>query len=343
MNRSAYEKIISAGLSLTVALSAFSGCAYIDGPAGTKEETSVIDETQSMVSSEEEPATVTDEIVISAVEEPKKDMEVTLSATEIIQGNYLAIFVKNFDASETVYKDFLGYERGFVPYGDGYISLLPVKVAAKPGKYVLDITFGNKLFTREINVIKGDYEKQYLEVSGDTLSETLENDDANAEYNRVITPIRRTVTPEKYWEGEFISPLEKTHKVTTTFGTFRTFSNGAQEYHNAIDYAATGGTPVYATNSGKVLYSGFLSLTGNTVLIDHGLGVLSWHYHMNERTVETGDAVKKGDQIGTVGTTGLSTGNHLHFGMSIDGIFVDPDSFIGSEPDLGFWEAGEEQ
>ena len=87
-----------------------------------------------------------------------------------------------------------------------------------------------------------------------------------------------------------------------------------------------------------MLYAGFLQLTGNTVLIDHGLGVISWHYHMNSISVKAGDSVEKEQQIGTVGTTGLSTGNHLHFGITVCGINTDPMKLMGTEPRLEFWK-----
>ena len=143
----------------------------------------------------------------------------------------------------------------------------------------------------------------------------------------------------KFWEGEFMKPLgDSWYNETTPYGTFRTFNNGKTEWHNATDMAVGGGTPIYATNSGVVLFSDYLGLTGNTVIINHGMGVLSWHYHLSSRKVSVGDKVEKGDFIGRVGTTGLSTGNHLHFGITVGGIFVDPMQMIGSEPDIDFWK-----
>ena len=142
---------------------------------------------------------------------------------------------------------------------------------------------------------------------------------------------------EKLWEGEFLPPLgDSWYRETTSYGTFRTFSSGRTEWHNATDMAVGGGTPIFATNSGKVLFADWLGLTGNTIIIDHGCGVMSWHYHLHKINVAEGDFIEKNTKIGLVGTTGLSTGNHLHFGITVGGVFVDPMGMIGTEPELDF-------
>ena len=69
---------------------------------------------------------------------------------------------------------------------------------------------------------------------------------------------------------------------------------------------------------------------------------MSWHYHLYKTKVAEGDFVEKDTLIGLVGTTGLSTGNHLHFGITVGGMFVDPMQMIGSEPDIDFWKESEE-
>lgn len=282
---------------------------------------------ESESSSESEPESV-----------PEPEPVVYLSTTTPEQGSYIMIRLENLSAKGVTFKDFLGYDRSFVPYEDGWFAFVPVKVAAEPGDYTLKFSVGDFNYSKSVTVVKREFKQQYLTVDEDTLGETLESTEANTEYNNAIAPLKTTFTAEKYWDGEFILPLKYDYKETTSFGTFRTFSNGASEYHNATDMAAPGGTPVYATNSGKVLYAAFLQLTGNTVLIDHGLGVISWHYHMNTITVSSGDMLEKGQQIGTVGTTGLSTGNHLHFGITVCGINTDPMKLIGTEPQLEFWK-----
>lgn len=270
--------------------------------------------------------------------EPVKP-EIILSASEVQRGSYMLVRINNYEGEEIKYTDFLGYERSFFEYDGGWLSLIPVKTAAKAGDYVLTISIDGESFNRDIKVTDREFEEQYLTVSPATLEETLESDFARAEFSEKAEPMKKVFTPQKLWNGEFILPLEAQYKVSTSFGTYRTFSNGSTEWHNAVDMATKGGTPVYATNSGNIIFAQYLQLTGNTVIIDHGMGVLSWHYHMRSICVSEGDFVEKGMKIGEVGTTGLSTGNHLHFGMTVGGIFTDPMKIVGTEPQIDFWKA----
>ena len=270
--------------------------------------------------------------------EPVKP-EIILSASEVQRGSYMLVRINNYEGEEIKYTDFLGYERSFFEYDGGWLSLIPVKTAAKAGDYVLTISIDGESFNRDIKVTDREFEEQYLTVSPSTLEETLESDFARAEFSEKAEPMKKVFTPQKLWNGEFVLPLEAQYKVSTSFGTYRTFSNGSTEWHNAVDMATKGGTPVYATNSGNIIFAQYLQLTGNTVIIDHGMGVLSWHYHMRSISVSEGDFVEKGMKIGEVGTTGLSTGNHLHFGMTVGGIFTDPMKIVGTEPQIDFWKA----
>lgn len=270
--------------------------------------------------------------------EPVKP-EIILSSSEVQRGSYMLVRINNYEGEEIKYTDFLGYERSFFEYDGGWLSLIPVKTAAKAGDYVLTISIDGESCNRDIKVTDREFEEQYLTVSPSTLEETLESDFARTEFSEKAEPMKKVFTPQKLWNGEFVLPLEAQYKVSTSFGTYRTFSNGSTEWHNAVDMATKGGTPVYATNSGNIIFAQYLQLTGNTVIIDHGMGVLSWHYHMRSISVSEGDFVEKGMKIGEVGTTGLSTGNHLHFGMTVGGIFTDPMKIVGTEPQIDFWKA----
>lgn len=283
----------------------------------------------------EEPEEIEPEPVLAPV--------VHLSSTEVSPGGYIIIRAENLDLKGYSFVDFLDYKREFIAKDGGWYCFVPVKTAAAPGSYKLEFSVGDFSFSETITVLERTAPQQYLTVAPSTLEETLENDAVRAAFNEFYQEYRWFNTGVQLWEGEFMKPLgDSWYKETTKFGTFRTFSNGDTEWHNAVDMAAGGGTPIYATNSGTILFADWLGLTGYTVLINHGMGVISWHYHLSALDVETGDQVEKGDLIGKVGTTGLSTGNHLHFAISVGGIFVDPMEMIGSEPNLEFWKVTEE-
>lgn len=102
-------------------------------------------------------------------------------------------------------------------------------------------------------------------------------------------------------------------------------------YHNGIDYAFRGngyGKPIVAALPGKVIYSGYRGSYGNVVVVDHGNGMETWYAHMSKRIAQAGDTVAQGQQLGNVGSTGRSTGNHLHFEVRINGIRKNPMNYL---------------
>ena len=121
-------------------------------------------------------------------------------------------------------------------------------------------------------------------------------------------------------------PYDVSYQVSSEFG-WRTLW-GAQDYHLGIDLACAANTPVYAANAGKVIESAYHYSYGNYVLIDHGGGKATLYAHMNERWVSAGDKVTQRQQIGLVGTTGSSSGNHLHFEVRENGTVQEPRNYI---------------
>ncbi len=113
--------------------------------------------------------------------------------------------------------------------------------------------------------------------------------------------------------------------VSAGYGGRRSYNGGPVEiYHTGIDYAAAAGTTVLAPAAGVVVFSDVLELRGGTLIIDHGLGVMTGYYHLSERLVEPGQAVTAGQPIARVGSTGLSSGAHLHWDLRIMNVTVDP-------------------
>ena len=144
------------------------------------------------------------------------------------------------------------------------------------------------------------------------------------------------VSPEPLWETSFAEPLEDYLEISSTFGARRSTNGGPyNRYHEGVDFSAYGGTPVMAPAGGVVVVAEPLYVRGGAVIIDHGLGVYSGYYHLSDVLVEVGTAVSKGDPIGAVGTTGLSTGNHLHWDLLIGTTWVDASAWL--EQDMACW------
>lgn len=121
-------------------------------------------------------------------------------------------------------------------------------------------------------------------------------------------------------------PFDVHYVVTSEFGWRKLW--GMDDFHLGIDLACAANTAIYAANAGKVLESAYHYSYGHYVLIDHGGGKATLYAHMNERWVSSGDSVKKGQQIGLVGTTGSSSGNHLHFEVREGGSVQNPRNYI---------------
>ncbi len=148
--------------------------------------------------------------------------------------------------------------------------------------------------------------------------------------------IWETKTAVPHWHTPFQLPITNYLEISSYYGARRSYNGGPYAtYHEGVDFSAYGGTPVYAPATGQVVVAEFLYVRGGTVIIDHGLGVYSGMYHMSSITVAAGDNITTGQQVGTVGTTGLSTGNHLHWDLLVNGTWVDGLAWL--EQDMACW------
>jgi murein DD-endopeptidase MepM/ murein hydrolase activator NlpD len=131
------------------------------------------------------------------------------------------------------------------------------------------------------------------------------------------------ITPEKLWYGPFRLPLTGGVRGTN-FGKRRILNGQPRSPHTGADFPAPTGTLIHATQSGRVVLAEELYFSGNTVIIDHGLGIYSLYGHLSATDVAVGDAVEAGEVIGKVGATGRVTGPHLHWGVTVNKARVNP-------------------
>ena len=128
------------------------------------------------------------------------------------------------------------------------------------------------------------------------------------------------------WRGNHIWPTEGPR--SSRFGKVRTYNTGVQRHHLGVDISNEPGTPIWAANDGIVTLSEVQRAFGHVVIIGHGLGMSTSYNHMLEPGVPRGTVVRKGDQVGLMGSTGLSTGPHLHWGMEVGGIAVNAEEWL---------------
>lgn len=128
--------------------------------------------------------------------------------------------------------------------------------------------------------------------------------------------------------GTFTHPCPGYSRISSTFGYRNAPLAGASTNHKGVDFAASTGTPIYAAASGTVTSAGYSGKAGNLIIINHGNGLLTYYMHCNTIFVSAGQKVSKGQNIGQVGTTGNSTGPHLHFQVMNNGTPVNPMSYL---------------
>ncbi len=144
--------------------------------------------------------------------------------------------------------------------------------------------------------------------------------------------------PTAHWSGSVVRPI--TGRRTSAFGRYRAYSDGRKSHHLGTDLANITGTPVKAALGGVVRAAGWQHLFGNAVIVHHGQGLTTSYNHLSRLDVAVGDAVAAGDVVGAVGSTGQSTGPHLHWGMQVGEVEVDPERW----PEHGFaWPTVEQR
>jgi len=208
---------------------------------------------------------------------------------------------------------------------DHFIALVPVDVHTSPKKYDIKISSGKNQKITYINVkpFKFPTIKMTLPEKKVTLvPEDLKRAEKEVDImNKVLSE-----STERKWNGLFTTPTDT--EVSEVFGVKRIMNKKHISVHRGVDYRGKMGTPVRAVNSGTVVLKQDLFFGGNTLVIDHGMGLFSIYMHLSEFHVSEGDTVSKGQVIGLVGMTGRATGPHLHFGFKLAGVSVNPEALF---------------
>jgi len=253
-------------------------------------------------------------------------LHLSTDKTAVKPGNTLYALLESNEPCE-VMEAYLGDEQVyFYPQGNNWESLMPVRLSKEPGEQELSIKVKRidgeeETLTQKVSIILADYEKEYIEIDASLAGASIPEWILADEQKKVDTVIF-TRSSEQLWKEPFIVPVEG--KLTSSFGTYRKYSYGAEARHLGVDIAAPEGTPIKACADGVVAFAEKLSLHGNCVIIDHGRGLHSLYHHLSKILITVDQPVKQGDIIGEVGSTGMATGPHLHWQVCIGQWVVDP-------------------
>lgn len=215
--------------------------------------------------------------------------------------------------------------------GGGWEGMAAVDRDRGPGPSTLGLGYSRNgermlLVKTAVTIAAREYPEQQLRVSEGMVNLSPEDQERAARENRSIRKVLTRRTPKRLWEDPFAMPLAG--PVTSAFGVRRVYNGTPKSYHSGLDIAAPRGTTVDSAAAGIVALVGEFFYTGNTVFVDHGLGLFTAYFHLDEVSVVRGQELAMGEQLGQVGSTGRSTGPHLHWGVYLCGRKADPLSLM---------------
>jgi len=229
-------------------------------------------------------------------------------------------------AGNDVKARFLGREISLYRSSDSsFMALVPVSIKIPPGDYSITIIEGNR--QREYSVRVASRSFRTIELTLPEKTVTLSDEDQKRVEREYLLQqkIWKAVSPPK-WSGAFSPPLH--NGVSTEFGVRRIMNKKKTSIHRGMDFKGKRGTPVRAVNNGKVALAKELFYGGNTLVIDHGMGLYSVYMHLSKIDVKEGVRVEKGQVVGLVGMSGRATGPHLHLSVKLNGESVNPEALF---------------
>jgi murein DD-endopeptidase MepM/ murein hydrolase activator NlpD len=265
------------------------------------------------------------------------EAELQLSAAEARQGSLLLVHLKSaraiaelegeWDGREVAFWEGAtaagtGTQAGAADWGQDRRALIGVDLEKAAGTYSFKVSGrfadGTALgCTAAVVVAPGRFATEKLQVGKQFVEPSPEQLQRAKEETARLRAIFASVTPEKLWNGSFGMPLEGV-RTGGNFGRRRVLNGQPGSPHSGVDFPAAAGTPVHAAQSGRVVLAEELFFSGNTVVLDHGLGIYTLYGHLSLTGVKAGDDVAAGAVLGKVGATGRATGPHLHWGLTVE-------------------------
>jgi murein DD-endopeptidase MepM/ murein hydrolase activator NlpD len=226
-----------------------------------------------------------------------------------------------FQVSERIHHAFIGFD-----------------IEMPPARYSLVIRCEDEK-KRSAEIVYPFYLKPTRQLTGKVflkkqMRDLLEPSAKKSEEQRLLYRILTTKRSSALWEQKFIYPVENP-RIVSPFGKRRLYyienTLSFVRFHRGVDFKGSCGDPVIAPNNGVIVFADMRITTGYTVVIDHGQGVFSLFFHLSSIEAFSGNFVEKGEKIGEIGDTGIVEGSHLHWGIWVNGVYVDPLDWIKKE------------
>ena len=209
-------------------------------------------------------------------------------------------------------------------------AVVGIPLGTKPGTQHISVRTGTKRYRVNFEVHDKHYATEHI-----TLKDKRKVNPTPADLRRIHRE-RREIdnalshwSPQRHGELNFMVPVHGV--VSSPYGLRRIFNGQPRNPHTGVDIAAPAGAPIHAPAAGTVVATGSYFFNGNTVLLDHGQGLVTMYCHMSKIAVKPGQQVNRGQVIGYIGMTGRATGPHTHWGVSLNDTMVNPELFFSSD------------
>ncbi len=252
----------------------------------------------------------------------------SLPQSSLVPGG-IAVVPTRGDAVSGSYRD----ERILLARLEGeQYAVIGIPLDAEPGAQQFELTSRNgEQSLLRFEVVRKQYRERHLTITNER--QVNPNAEDMERIGRESVEMRRAFST---WTESLAPDFAMSPPVdgvrSSSFGSRSFFNGQPRNPHSGMDIAAPEGTPILAPAPGVILATGNYFFNGNTIIMDHGHGLISLYCHMNTIDVEPGAAIAAGEQIGAVGSTGRVTGPHLHWSVNLNNVRVDPALFLGENP-----------
>ncbi len=262
---------------------------------------------------------------------------ITLSSEEVTNGSLLLVQIETRKLGPPVGDMRITFQQNVYPVyphpvapADNHFGLIAIPFRAEPGPAELLLTWKNSAgnHSRKIpfRITVGKYKTDELKVDSSRVNPNKKNIERARKEARMIKRVYAGGSIGRLWKDDFQLPMAS--EITSPFGNKRVFNGQLKSFHNGVDFRARTASPVFAANSGVVKLAENLFYSGNAVIIDHGTGIFTIYAHLSRIDVPAGRHVEKGQRLGLTGATGRVSGPHLHWGVKVNGIAVNPMQLI---------------
>jgi hypothetical protein len=254
-------------------------------------------------------------------------VEITSRARAVQPGELVVLSIAAPDGPTTIAVHAFGHEvAAFKADEGGWRALVGIDLDVKPGTYPVTVRAGSAHASLDLAVRPRTFRTRTLTVDPAFVTPPESERERIASEAKLLDDVWESSAPERLWNGPFVRPVPQ--PANSAFGTRSVFNGQPRNAHGGADFLSPAGTPILSPNAGRVVVARALYFSGNTVVIDHGLGIFSTLAHLSAFDVHEGDRVAAGDRVGRVGATGRVTGPHLHWAVRAGGARVDPLSVL---------------